>query len=104
MKKMTCFVPGVLALLFYCVIGFFGSFRAINPFAWGCVALLFLSGGLLTQKQWWGCFPGIFVGAVLIYMSTQYTGQIINIEGPSGIILCVFYLVYGIRIYRRKDR
>ena len=45
---------------------------------------------------------GMILGIVFIWMSTNYTGQVINIELPLGLIIIGFYLGYGAGIYRKR--
>ena len=93
MKKMIYFTPAIIALLLYTVLGFISSFGTINPMVWVWIAIMFRSAVVMLKNKWYGCIGGFIVGCVLIYMSTQYTGQLINIERPCGIILCAYYLM-----------
>ena len=102
MKKIMLFGPAIIALLLYLIIGLISNFRAISPFVWLFVALLFVSAVFMFKGKWFGCIGGIIVGVVLIYMSMQYTGQSINIEKPLGIILCIYFLMCGFLIYKRS--
>ncbi|MGI6030779.1 MAG: hypothetical protein ACOX7F_04665 [Eubacteriales bacterium] len=102
MKSMASWLPAVAALLLYVLLGCAGNFSAIHPGVWGCVATLFVSAILLSKEHWWGCLPGLAVGVVLLYMSTQYTGQVLEIERPLGILLCVYYGLMGGWTYRRQ--
>lgn len=104
MKKNMYFVPAVLALASYIILGFAGSFGAINPWVWLCIAIMFVSAILMLKNRWYGCIGGLAVGIVLIYMSTQYTGQTIDIERPIGIILCIYYLICGIVIHKNINK
>ena len=88
------FLPAVLGLLFYGTIALSGGFFSIHPLAWCFVALLFLCAVWMRKQKWWGCLGGILTGGVLIYMGTQYTGQVIN-ESILGISLCAYYLLCG---------
>lgn len=94
-KKVLYFVPAIFGLVFYCLLAVFSGFGAIHPVVWLCIAMLFLSAVLMTKKKWFGCIPGILVGAILIWMSFQSTGQVIDIERPIGITLIVFYIFCG---------
>ena len=101
MKRILYFIPAILALLVYLVLACTSGFGAINPYVWVCISLMFISAIVLVNKKWYGCFAGLVVGMVLIYMSTQYTGQVIDIEMPLGIVLCAFYLVCGIVVKKK---
>ena len=104
MKKIMYFVPPSLALLLYIVLGFVADFGAINPWVWLWIAVMFVSSFVLFKNKWYGCIGGLVVGGVLIYMSTQYTGQVIDVERPLGVILCVYYLICGIAVYKKTKR
>lgn len=101
MKKMLFYFPTVILLFLYMVFGCISGFGSINLFVWLFIVVLFLSAVLMNNRKWFGCIGGLIIGCVLIYMSTQYTGQIIDIERPLGIVLCIYYLVCGIVIYKR---
>lgn len=98
------FVPPSLALLLYIVLGFAADFGAINLWVWLWIAVMFVSSFVLLKNKWYGCIGGLVVGGVLIYMSTQYTGQVIDVERPLGVILCVYYLICGIVVYKKTKR
>ena len=95
MKKVLYFVPAIFGLVFYCLLIVFSGFGAIHPAVWLCIAMLFFSAVLLAKKKWLGCVPGILVGILLICMSFQSNGQVIDIERPLGIALIVFYIFCG---------
>ena len=93
MKKVVFFVPAIFGLVFYCFLTILSGIGAIHPAVWLCIALLFASAILIAKKKWFGCIPGILVGVILIWMSFQYTGQVIDIERPLGIVLILFYIL-----------
>ena len=95
MKKVIYFTPAIFGLVFYSLLTVFSGFGAIRPTVWLCIAMLFVSAVLLAQKKWFGCIPGILVGVILIWMSFQSTGQVIDIEMPLGIVLILFYILSG---------
>ncbi|MGL5254041.1 MAG: DUF4362 domain-containing protein, partial [Brevinema sp.] len=45
---------------------------------------------------------GVLPTIHLIYMSTQETGQVVNIELPLGIIVLLFYVLCGCFVYKRR--
>ena len=102
MKKVVYYVLAIFGLVFYCLLAVFSGIGAIHPAVWLCIALLFASAILMAQKKWFGCIPGILVGATLICMSFRYTGQIIDIEKPLGIVLILFYILSG--LISRKEK
>ena len=101
MKKIAYFIPVILAILLYLVLGYIGSFSAINPWVYFWIVIMFLSSLFMFKNKWYGCIGGLIVGFVLIFMSTQYTGQVIDIERPLGIFLCVYYLICGGVVYKK---
>ena len=95
MKKVIYFTPAIFGLVFYSLLAVFSGFGAIHPAVWLCIAMLFMSAVLLAKKKWFGCIPSILVGVILLWMSFQSTGQVIDIERPLGIALIVFYIFCG---------
>ena len=95
MKKVIYFTPAIFGLVFYSLLTVFSGFGAIRPTVWLCIAMLFMSAVLLAKKKWFGCIPSILVGVILLWMSFQSTGQVIEIERPLGIALIVFYIFCG---------
>ena len=95
MRKVLYFTPSIFGLVFYSLLVVFSGFGAIHPAVWLCIAMLFLSAVLMAHKKWFGCIPGILVGILLIWMSFQSTGQVIDIEMPIGIALILFYILSG---------
>ena len=95
MRKVLYFTPAIFGLVFYSLLVVFSGFGEIQPAVWLCIAMLFVSAILLAKKKWFGCVPGIVIGIILIWMSFQSTGQVIDIERPLGIALIVFYIFCG---------
>ena len=93
MKKVIYFTPAIFGLVFYCFLVVFSGFGAIHPAVWFYIAMLFLSALMMAKKKWFGCIPGILVGFLLMWMSFQSTGQVIDIEMPLGIALILFYIL-----------
>lgn len=92
MRKILYFLPVILGFILYIFLGLASSFDSINPFVWIALGLLLISGLLMNKKKWWGCFLGILIGILLIYMGSRKTGQIIK-ETPLGITICIYYIV-----------
>ena len=93
MRKVLFFTPAIFGIVFYSLLAVFSGFGAIHLAVWLCIALLFASAILIAKKKWFGCIPGILVGVILIWMSFQYTGQVIDIERPLDIVLILFYIL-----------
>ena len=104
MKKLVYFVPAVFALLLYAALSFMSGFGAINPWVWFWIGVMFLSAAVLSCNKWYGCVGGLAAGYLLLFMSTQYTGQVVSLERPLGILLCIYYLLCGIAVYRKDQR
>lgn len=100
-KQLLYFLPFILSIIIYFGATVMGlglmSFREI---IW--VALFLVSGFLLTKEKVWGCVFGMVPGIVFVWMSTVYTGQVINIELPLGLVIIGFFLGCGIGIYRKR--
>ena len=103
MKKILYFLPFVLGCALYVFLGIVSSFGSINPFVWIALVMLLVAGLLMKDNKWWGCFFGITIGILLIYMGKQETGQIIK-EIPFGIIMCVYYIICGKLSYKKSSR
>ena len=102
MKKCIYYIPAVIALFFYTFLAIASGFGSIDPMVWLFVVLLFAAAVLLSKDKWWGAVFGVVVGVVLIWMSFQYTGQAIDIERPLGIAICLFYVICGIFLFRKR--
>ncbi len=102
MRKVIYFLPAILFTLFYGFIGVAMSFKSISPIVILWLLLFAVSGCLLTKKVFWGALLGMLPAIHLIYMSTEETGQVVNIELPSGIIILCFYGICGYLLYKRK--
>lgn len=102
MKKCIYYIPAVIALLFYAFLAIASGFGSVNLVVWLFVALLFAAAVLLSKNKWWGALFGVVVGFVLIWMSFQYSGQAIDIERPLGIAICLFYVICGIVLFRKR--
>ncbi len=80
MKKIVFYIP---AILFAVVCGWLAisfGIGAISPIIFVWIALFLVSGFLLNKDRFLGGILGMLPGIHLIYMSTKYTGQVINVE------------------------
>ena len=102
MRKVLFFTPAIFGIVFYSLLAVFSGFSAIHPTVWLCIAMLFVSAVLLAKRKWIGCIPGIMIGVILIWMSFRYTGQVIDIERPLGIVLMLFYIFSGLISQKEK--
>ena len=100
-KQILYFLPFIFSIITYLVAAFLGlGMISVKELIW--LALFLMSGFLLCEEKVWGCLFGMIPGAVFIWMSTNYTGQVINIELPLGLIIIGFYIGCGAGIYRKR--
>ena len=102
MKKIIYFLPAIPFTILLVYFLFLTSID-ITPVVWMIDILLILSGMLLCKNRWWGCFFGVVVGGILIYMGLQETGQIFK-EYLIGFPLMIFYIVCGIYVSNKARR
>ena len=101
-KQILYFLPFILSIITYLGATIMGlGMFSIKEIVW--IALFLISGFLLTEEKAWGCVFGIIPGVVFVWMSTNYTGQVINIELPLGMLIIGFYVGCGIGIYRKRQ-
>ena len=91
MKKVLFYLPAVVYTI--AVIALNIILKTLSPLWYVWVALLWLGGFLLNKGKVWGGLFGLLPAIHLLYMSTQYTGQVINIEMPLGIASALYVLV-----------
>lgn len=101
MKKYIGYIPAILFTAFYLMGGISGwSFTMSVVLVWlGC---FWISAVLLHKGVFWGGIFGFFPAVHMIYMGTQYTGQVINIEIPLGIVLLLFYTILGFYLWKKR--
>ena len=100
MKKVIVFAPAAIFTVAIVVLNII--LRDFSPLWSAWMFLLWISGFVMSKGKAWGAVIGLIPGAHLIYMSTQYTGQVINIELPLGLIVVIFYLGCGFVIWKRN--
>ena len=102
MRKLIGYIPAVLFTAFYLYVGMTGAGLTMSMvLIW--LACFWLSAFFLHKGLFWGGAFGLLPGVHMIYMSTQYTGQVINIEMPLGIILILFYGIYGFYLWKKRN-
>lgn len=100
-KQLLYFLPFILSIISYLGATVMGlGLISIKEIIW--IALFLVSGYLLNKEKIWGCVFGMIPGIVFVWMSTAYTGQVINIELPLGLVIIGFFLGCGIGIYRKR--
>ena len=100
-KQIAYFLPFILSIIIYLGTTILGlGLISMKEIVW--IALFLISGFLLSKEKVWGCVFGMIPGIVFAWMSTNETGQVINIELPLGLIIIGFYVGCGIGIYRKQ--
>lgn len=100
MKRIFCYFPSMLvsAMMLF-VLTRMGE-PSHDPKDYlvgaGILLMILLSDFLLSKRIWYGCLPGMLLGAYVICCSFQYHGQVFD-EMPIGLIICGYYLIMGIR-------
>ena len=102
MRKFIGYIPAALFTGFYMCARWTGASLTISMIlVW--LACFWISAFFLHKGLFWGGIFGIFPGIHMIYMGTQYTGQVINIEIPLGIILILFYGIFGFYLWKKRN-
>lgn len=108
MKRIFYYFPSILVLgIVLFVLTLMGD-PSHDPkdYLVGAAVLLIilLSDFLLSRTIWYGCLPGMLLGAYVICCSFQYHGQVLK-EMPIGLIICGYYLMMGFfTAYQKKQR
>ena len=100
MKKAIVFAPA--AIFTVAVVALNIILKTFSPLWYAWVLLLWTGGFIINKGKAWGAVIGLLPGVHFIYMSTQYTGQVINIELPLGLIIVIFYFTCGVVIWKRN--
>ncbi len=102
MKKAIVFAPA--AIFTVTVVALNVILKTFSPLWYAWVFLLWISGFVMSKGKAWGAIIGLLPGAHLIYMGTQYTGQVVNIELPLGLIIALFYIGCGFIIWKKNRK
>ena len=100
MKRVIFYTPAAIFAL--CVIALNIILKPPSPLWYAWVFLLWISGFIMNRGNAWGAAVGLLPAAHLIYMSTQNTGQVINIELPLGLIIMLYFTACGFVIWRNQ--
>lgn len=103
MKLLYC-VPSVLYCGFVAAIGFDSGFGGFLPETWVYVVLLVLASVLLCMGKWWGSFPGIAVGAIIIYLFVNSRVHQHIDATPIGIAVIVYFAAMGLMCYNLQKK
>ena len=100
-KQFLYFIPFILFVIVYIGAMIMGlGMISVKEIVW--LALFLIGGFLLSKEKIWGCLLGMIPGIVFVGLSTNDTGQVINIEFPLGMIIIGFYVGCGIGMYRKQ--
>lgn len=101
MKRILHYLPALILTMG--IIALNNILKTFSPLWYVWAVLLWLAGFLLNKGQFWGCLLGLIPTVHLVYMSMQYTGQVINIELPLGMVIAVYYIVCGLLTWKRQN-
>lgn len=99
MQKVLFYLPAVINTI--AVIALNIILKTLSPLWYAWVVLLWLGGFLLNKRKVWGCLLGLLPAIHLLHMSTQFTGQAINIEMPLGIITALYVIVCTFWVWKK---
>lgn len=102
MKKVTIYVPAIIFTVGIVALNII--LKTFSPLWYVWAILLWAGGSLMSKEKYWGCVFGLAPAIHLMYMSTQYTGQVINIEFPLGIITAGYMLACGFGVWRKSHK
>jgi len=102
MRKFTGYIPAILLTCFYLVMGFTGvSFSA--PIIILCILGLWSSAFLLHKGFFWGGAFGLVAAIALMTEGALHSVGIINTDTIVGAVLALFYLIFGLYLWKRRD-
>ena len=93
MRKVLFYLPAAIYTI--AVIALNIILKTFSQLWYFGVVLLWLGGFLLNKGKVWGSLLGLLPAIHLLYMSTQFTGQAINIEMPLGLITALYVITCG---------
>ncbi|MBR5317904.1 MAG: hypothetical protein IKU39_08435 [Lachnospiraceae bacterium] len=102
-RRMLYFIPALIFIIAYIVMLVLGfGIVSVREVVW--LLLFLISGFLLSGDKFWGSIFGMIPAVIFIFMSTEYTGQVINVERPLGIALIIYYLICSFVVYRGSKK
>jgi len=104
MQKTVFYIPSILFAVLYGWAAITFGIYSISLIVLVWIGLFLVCGFLLSKDKFWGGILGILPGIHLIYMSTKYTGQVINIELPFGIIILIFYIICSSFVFYKEKK
>ena len=91
MKKVLYTAPAIVICMIYGMLALLaGGFASFQTRAWLMILMPVASAVLLLAGRWWGCFPGMILGGLLIVVGGNGIAMVF-----SGIVL-LYYIVMGV--------
>ncbi|MBR5479665.1 MAG: substrate-binding domain-containing protein [Clostridia bacterium] len=104
MRKIIGYIP----VIFFGLLYIFAGFSQVMSIGYIWLLMFIISGMLLHKGLFWGGAPGIIPTIHLIYMGVadhpyRFYGTS-NVNLIAGIAIIIFYCVYGIYLWKNKDK
>ena len=96
--KIFYILPAVLWDVIWLFILMIAGWKDASPIAWLYPVLPTAAAVLLCKGKWWGCLPGMAMGAMLLFLVPN--------EETSGLRYCIYFALMGILCYltnRKKE-
>lgn len=100
MKKALFYLPAAVYTI--AIAALYLTLEVFTPVWLVWTILLWFSGFLLNKGKLWSGLLGLLPAVHILYMSTQYTGQVIN-EKPLGIITAAYVLVCMLVVWMNRS-
>ena len=101
MKKVLFYLPAVIYTIV--VIALNIILKTFSPLWYAWVVLLWLGGFMLNKGKVWGGLFSLLPAVHILYMSTQFTGQVINIEMPLGIVTALYVFGCSFLVWKKNS-
>ena len=100
MKKLLFYLPAILFASGSVALNIL--LRTFSPLWYGWTFLLLICGVLLQNGKRRGALLGLLPSMHLMHMGLQYTGQVINIEFPLGLVTAIYVIACGVFVWRNE--
>lgn len=98
MKNVLFYLPAILYTIAVIMLNII--LRTFSPLWYIWITLLWLSGFLFSKGKTWSVLLGLIPAVHILYMGTQYTGQIINIEIPLGVATALYVIGCSLWVWK----
>ena len=99
MKNILFYLPAILYTIAVIVLDII--LRTFSPLWYIWITLLWLSGFLFSKEKIWSVLLGLIPAVHIMYMGTQYTGQVINIEIPLGVVTALYVIGCSLWVWKK---